>query len=362
MEIAHKELEEAEERILFLEKKLNLEKLKEKIAILQKQTESLDFWDNQEKAKEVSQELKELQEDVGTLDKFKKEINDLKDFFVILEDSPDLEEEFEARFLKLKKDILKKEVELNFTSKYDASSAIFTIMSGAGGKEAEDWALMLLRMYQRYFEKKGFNAIILDELQGEGNEGIKSVVLEVSGKYAYGYLRREGGVHRLVRLSPFSAQNLRHTSFALVDVMPVIKETAAVKVNPEEIRVDYFRASGPGGQYVNKRDTAIRLTHLPTNTVVSCQVERSQAKNKERAMSMLLSKLFMLEDQKRKEELAKEKGEKVSAGWGNQIRSYVLQPYRMVKDLRTRIETSNTDAVLDGDLDKFIEEEIRILE
>ena len=362
MEILHKELEEVEGRIAFLEKKLNLEELKKKVEILQKQTESLSFWDNQENAKAVSQELKELKQDVEVLEIFKKEINDLKDFFIILEESPDLEEEFEKRFIHLKKELLKKEIELNFTSKYDASNALFTIMAGAGGKEAEDWALMLLRMYQRYFEKKGFDAIILDELLGEGNEGIKSVTLEVFGKYAYGYLRREGGVHRLVRLSPFSAQNLRHTSFALVDVMPVIKETAEIKINPEDLRVDCYRASGPGGQYVNKRDSAVRITHIPTNTVVSCQVERSQGKNKEKAMSVLLSKLFMLEEQKRREELAKEKGEKVSAGWGNQIRSYVLQPYRMVKDLRTRIETSNTDAVLDGDLDKFIEEEIRILD
>ena len=235
-------------------------------------------------------------------------------------------------------------------------------MSGAGGKEAEDWTLMMLRMYQRYFEKKGFDAIILDELLGEGNEGIKTVMLEVKGKYAYGYLRREAGVHRLVRISPFSSQGLRHTSFALVDVIPIIKETEDIKVDPEDLRVDYYRASGPGGQYVNKRDSAVRLTHIPTGAVVACQAERSQGKNKEKAMSMLLSKLFMIEDQRRKEEIAKEKGEKVSAGWGNQIRSYVLQPYRMVKDLRTRVEASNTEAVLNGEIDKFIEEEVRLLD
>lgn len=361
MEITEKDLKEIEERILFLEKKINLEETKTKIEELQKQTENLDFWSNLENAKEVSQELKELKEDVEVLNLFKKSINDLKEFFLILENSG-LEEEFEQKYSALKKELTAKEIELNFTGKYDKEGAIFTIMAGAGGKEAEDWALMLLRMYERYFEKKGFNAIILDELLGEGNEGIKTVMLEVKGKYAYGYSRREGGVHRLVRLSPFSAQNLRHTSFALVDVLPIIKETESIHVNAEDLRVDYYRASGPGGQYVNKRDSAVRITHLPTNTVVSCQVERSQLKNKEKAMSMLLSKLYLLEEKKRKEKLALEKGEKVSAEWGNQIRSYVLQPYRMVKDLRTRVETSNTEAVLNGDLDKFIEEEIRTIE
>ncbi|MDD4358552.1 MAG: peptide chain release factor 2 [Candidatus Pacebacteria bacterium] len=362
MEIGEKDLQEALDRIVFLENKLDLEKAKKKIEELQKETESPDFWNDQEKAKEVSQELKEAKEDVEIMNYFKKEINDLKDFFSILEEGSDLEKEFEERFLKLKRELSKKEIELNFTHKYDKEGAIFTIMAGAGGKEAEDWALMLLRMYQRYFEKKGFDAIMVDELLGEGNEGIKTVTLEVKGKYAYGYLRREAGVHRLVRISPFSAQGLRHTSFALVDVIPIIKETEDIKISPEDLRVDYYRASGPGGQYVNKRDSAVRLTHIPTGTVAQCQMERSQGKNKEKAMSMLLSKLFMIEDQKRREEIAKEKGEKVSAGWGNQIRSYVLQPYRMVKDLRTRVETSNTDAVLDGEIDKFIEEEVRLLD
>ena len=362
MEISEKDLKEIENRILFLEKKLNLEKAKERIKELQEATEASNFWTDPENAKEVSHELKETKEGVEVLESFKKEINDLKDFFEILEEGTDLEEELEERFLKLKKELLKKELELNFTGKYDKEGAIFTIMSGAGGKEAEDWTLMLLRMYQRYFEKKGFDAIILDELLGEGNEGIKTVMLEVKGKYAYGYLRREAGVHRLVRISPFSSQGLRHTSFALVDVIPIIKETEDIKVDPEDLRVDYYRASGPGGQYVNKRDSAVRLTHIPTGAVVACQAERSQGKNKEKAMSMLLSKLFMIEDQKRKEEIAKEKGEKVSAGWGNQIRSYVLQPYRMVKDLRTRVETSNTEAVLNGEIDKFIEEEVRLLD
>lgn len=362
MEITEKDLKDVEDKIIFMEKKLNLEESKKKIEELQKKVEAPDFWMNADKAKEISHELKEAKEDVEVLDYFKKEIDDLKDFFDILEEGNDLKEEFKERFTNLKKDLFEKEIEISFTGKYDKGNAIFTIMAGAGGKEAEDWALMLLRMYQRYFEKKRFNAIILDELLGEGNEGIKTVMLEVKGKYAYGYLRREAGVHRLVRLSPFSAQNLRHTSFALVDVIPVIKESDNIKIKPEDLRVDYYRASGPGGQYVNKRDSAVRITHAPTGIVVSCQVERSQGQNREKAMSMLLSKIYMLEEQKRKEEIAKQKGEKISAGWGNQIRSYVLQPYRLVKDLRTGVETSNTDAILNGELDKFIEEEIRVLD
>jgi peptide chain release factor 2 len=247
MELSEKDLKEIEDRIIFLETKFNLEESKKRMEELQKETEASDFWSDTEKAKEVSQELKEIKEDIETINYFKKEINDLKDFLEILEEGSDLEKEFEERFFKLRKDVLKKEIELNFTGKYDSENAVFTIMAGAGGKEAEDWALMLLRMYQRYFEKKGFNAIILDELLGEGNEGIKTVTLEVKGKYAYGYLRRESGVHRLVRLSPFSAQNLRHTSFALVDVLPVIKESESVKINPEDLRVDYFRAIGTRG-------------------------------------------------------------------------------------------------------------------
>ena len=301
-----------------------------------------------------------IEDAIETIETFLKELKDLKEFFSLL-DGNDLKQEFSNKFKALQVKLQKKETELSFNEKYDQDNAIFSIMAGAGGKEAEDWALMLLRMYQRYFEKKGFKAVVLDELLGEGNEGIKSVSLEVKGKYAYGYLRREAGVHRLVRLSPFSAQNLRHTSFAKVDLTPIIKESD-LQIKPEDLKIDYFRASGPGGQYVNKRDSAVRITHLKTGLVVSCQAERSQGANREKAMHMLLSKLHILEEEKRKQAIAKEKGEQVSAGWGNQIRSYVLHPYKMVKDLRTGVETSNTDAVLDGELDLFIEEEIRQLD
>jgi len=361
-EITEKDINDLRDRVLFLEEKLNFNESKKRILEIEKEMQDPSIWDDLEKSKELSRELKDLKQDVNLLEHFTKESNDLIDFYEILQEDESLEEEFENRYNHFKKDVLKKEVELNFNGKYDKESAIVTIMAGAGGKEAEDWAQMLSRMYQRYFEKKGFNAIILTEVLGDGNEGIKTVSIEVQGRYAYGYLRRETGVHRLVRISPFSSQGLRHTSFALVDVLPVIKDVGDIDISPEDIRMDFFRASGPGGQYVNKRDSAVRITHHPTGTVVSCQAERSQGKNKEKAMGMLLAKLYLLEEEKRKKELSKEKGEKVSAGWGNQIRSYVLHPYRMVKDLRTKVETSNTDAVLDGNLDKFIEKEIKLLD
>lgn len=356
MEIEEKDLIELENRILFLKEKLNIEETKTRIKELQKKVETPAFWSN----KEIITALKQAKEEVETIETFLKELKDLKEFFSLL-DGNDLKQEFSNKFKALQVKLKKKEIELSFNEKYDQENAIFSIMAGAGGKEAEDWALMLLRMYQRYFEKKGFKAVVLDELLGEGNEGIKSVSLEVKGEYAYGYLRREAGVHRLVRLSPFSAQNLRHTSFAKVDLTPIIKESD-LQIKPEDLKIDYFRASGPGGQYVNKRDSAVRITHLKTGLVVSCQAERSQGANREKAMHMLLSKLHILEEEKRKQAIAKEKGEQVSAGWGNQIRSYVLHPYKMVKDLRTGVETSNTDAVLDGELDLFIEEEIRQLD
>ena len=237
---------------------------------------------------------------------------------------------------------------------HDHRSAILAIYAGAGGTESQDWAEMLLRMYLRWAEQRGFASEIYDQTPGE-EAGLKSVTVEISGQYAYGYLRSEKGVHRLVRISPFDNAHRRHTSFALVDVIPDIGDEISVDINPDDIRTDVYRASGHGGQNVQKNSTAIRLTHLPTGIVVQCQNERSQAQNRERAMAVLRARLYDLELQRQEEEMAKLRGEHVSAGWGNQIRSYVLHPYRMVKDLRTDYETGNTDAVLDGGLDEMIE-------
>ena len=243
--------------------------------------------------------------------------------------------------------------ELLMSGEHDGRDAILSIFAGAGGTESQDWAEMLLRMYLRWSERRRFKTEIIDQTEGE-EAGLKSVTIEIRGHNAYGYLRSERGVHRLVRISPFDNARRRHTSFALVEVIPDIGNVINVVVNPDDVRMDVFRASGHGGQNVQKNSTAVRLTHLPTGVVVSCQNERSQAQNRERAMAVLKARLYDLERQKQEEERAKLRGEHVTAGWGNQIRSYVLQPYRMVKDLRTEWETGNTTAILDGEIDGLI--------
>jgi peptide chain release factor 2 len=245
------------------------------------------------------------------------------------------------------------EFELTLSGPYDDRNAILAIHAGAGGTESQDWAEMLLRMFLRWCEQRGFPAEVVDLMPGE-EAGIKSATIEVTGPHAYGYLKSERGVHRLVRLSPFDSENRRHTSFALVEVLPEANDAAEVKVNPDDLRVDVFRASGHGGQNVQKNSTAIRITHLPTNIVVTCQNERSQHRNRESAMRVLEARLIELEIKKTEAERAQIKGEHVSAGWSNQIRSYVLHPYKMVKDHRTSYETSDAQGVLDGDLDEFI--------
>jgi peptide chain release factor 2 len=246
------------------------------------------------------------------------------------------------------------ELELTFAGPYDTRDAIVAIHAGAGGTESQDWAEMLLRMYLRWCDQRGHQAQVLDTTPGE-EAGIKSVTVEVRGRLAYGYLKAERGVHRLVRISPFDANHARHTSFALVEVMPEAESAAEVKINPDDLRVDVFRASGHGGQNVQKNATAVRITHLPTGLVVTCQNERSQARNKESALRVLEARLLEREVERQAEERAKLKGEHVSAGWGNQIRSYVLHPYKMVKDHRTGFETSDAESVLEGDIDPFME-------
>jgi peptide chain release factor 2 len=245
------------------------------------------------------------------------------------------------------------EFELTFSGPYDDRNAVLAIHAGAGGTESQDWAEMLMRMYLRWCEQRRFATEVIDLMPGE-EAGIKSATIEVSGAHAYGYLKSERGVHRLVRLSPFDSENKRHTSFALVEVLPEASDAAEVKVNPDDLRVDVYRASGHGGQNVQKNSTAIRITHLPTGIVVTCQNERSQGRNRESAMRVLEARLIEIELQKHAEEQARLKGEHVSAGWSNQIRSYVLHPYKMVKDHRTGYETSNAAAVLEGDLDDVI--------
>ncbi len=296
-----------------------------------------NLWKDREKAVKVTKELSGLQQEVS---------------------------EFEA--IKTEEDLRKIELRVFLSGEHDRGNSILSISAGAGGQDAQDWAAMLIRMYERYGQRKGFQTVALHQSFGEGGGpegriGIKQVSLEIKGNYAYGFLKKETGVHRLVRISPFSAKALRHTSFALVEVIPVIskKEEAEIKIKPEDLKLETFRASGPGGQYVNRRETAVRITHLPTGIKVACQSERLQGLNREKAMKILLAKLYQLREKKVAKRLKEIKGEQVSASWGNQIRSYVLHPYRLVKDLRTGVETSDVEAVLDGDLDKFIDSEIK---
>jgi len=259
---------------------------------------------------------------------------------------------------RLAQEVESAELRLMLNGEYDDHDALLSIHSGAGGTEAQDWAEMLLRMYLRWAERQGFDSDILEVLPGE-EAGVKTVTVEIHGEYAYGYTRAEAGVHRLVRLSPFDAAHRRHTSFALVEVAPVLDDSIEIAINPEDLRIDVYRSTGHGGQGVNTTDSAVRITHLPSGIVATCQNERSQLRNREIAMKVLRSRLYELEKQKQEEERARLKGEHVSAGWGNQIRSYVLHPYHLVKDLRTGYETSNTGTVLDGNLDEFIDAYLR---
>ena len=264
-----------------------------------------------------------------------------------------LEVGIQSEIDKIASELDELELELAFRGEYDERNAILSIHAGAGGTESQDWAEMLMRMYMRWAERRGYKAEVFDVSPGE-EAGIKSAVVEVGGGYAFGYLKSERGVHRLVRLSPFDADHARHTSFALVEVMPEAEADVDVRVEPDDLKVDTFRSSGPGGQHMQKTSSAVRLTHLPTGIVVTCQSERSQRQNKEIAQKILQSRLLEVELEKRAEERVRLKGKHVAAGWGNQIRSYVLHPYRMVKDHRTGYHTADTDGVLDGGLDEFI--------
>jgi peptide chain release factor 2 len=271
---------------------------------------------------------------------------------------------FAKRFSEAMEKIEKQEFKTFLLGKYDRNNAILEIFSGAGGQDSQDWATILLRMYQKYCGSKGYQTQILHQAFGEGGGpegriGTKSVTMEIKGNYAYGFLKKEAGVHRLVRISPFNAQKLRHTSFALVNVLPEIKDKdAEIEIKPEDLKIDTYKASGPGGQYVNKTESAVRITHIPTGIVVASQTERLQGKNKANAMKILLAKLYQLKEEQHVKEIKEIKGANVSAEFGSQIRSYVLHPYKMVKDLRTQYETSDAEGVLEGDLEKFIEAEL----
>lgn len=315
-----------------------------------------NFWNNKEKSEQVIKELKELKNITDKLQSVKEEYQNNCDLLELAEEEPTFLEELDLE--KLQSDISKLETLLLLNHEYDESNCIFEIHSGAGGTEACDWANMLYRMYMRYFEKKGYKYELLDYQAGE-EVGIKSVTMLVKGTYAYGYLKCEKGVHRLVRLSPFDANNKRHTSFASVDVTPEFDNTINIEIDEKDLKIDVYRSSGCGGQGVNTTDSAVRITHLPTKIVVTCQNERSQIKNKETAMKILKGKLKLIEMEKQNRELKNVKGELSNIEFGSQIRSYVLHPYSLIKDHRTNYETSNVTKVLDGDLDAFIESELK---
>jgi len=305
--------------------------------------------------------MSQLAQHKRTVDKWReleRKIADITELIPLAEDDASLGEEIQEEIKTVTSRLDELELETAFSSEYDARNAILSIHAGAGGTESQDWAEMLLRMYLRWAERRGYQAEILATSPGD-EAGIKSAVIGINGDYACGYLKSEHGVHRLVRLSPFDADHARHTSFALVEVMPEAEANVDITIEPGDLKVEAFRSSGPGGQHMQKTSSAVRLTHLPTGLVVHCQSERSQHQNKDIAMKILQARLLELELAERAQERAKLKGKRISAGWGNQIRSYVLHPYKMVKDHRTDYQTSNPDAVLDGDLDGFINAYLR---
>jgi peptide chain release factor 2 len=304
--------------------------------------------------------ISQLKETAATWRNLEKSVSDLETLvdLSVAESDSSLEEEIPAEIEKIERSLEELEFELQLGGEYDRRGAMLAVHAGAGGTESQDWAQMLMRMYLRWAEKRGYQTEVIELSPGE-EAGIKSVLIEVKGDYAYGYLRGERGVHRLVRISPFDASHSRHTSFALVEVMPVVESNVDINIEPDEVRVDVFRSSGPGGQNMQKTSSAIRLTHIPTGLVVTCQNERSQLRNKETAMKVLRSRLLEIELEKQYQKQAKLKGEHITADWGNQIRSYVLHPYKMVKDHRTGFETSNPSAVLDGDIDELLKDYLR---
>ena len=319
-----------------------------------------DFWDDAQAAQKTINELNGVKAIVEQYNELESQQENLEMTVELLKEEPDedLHAELESELKKHREDLEAFELQMLLSEEYDKNNAIIELHPGAGGTESQDWGSMLLRMYQRWADKKGFKVETLDYLPGD-EAGIKSVTLLIKGHNAYGYLKAEKGVHRLVRISPFDSSGRRHTSFVSLDVMPEFNEEIEIDIRTEDLKIDTYRASGAGGQHINTTDSAVRITHLPTNTVVTCQTERSQIKNREHAMKMLKSKLYQLRIEEQEAELAAIRGEQKDIGWGSQIRSYVFHPYSMVKDHRTNEESGNVHAVVDGEIDNFIHAYLR---
>ena len=339
----------------------NLAGIEKEVATLEEETQKPDFWGNSDNSSKILQKIKNLKDKIESYNKLNETKDEIELLIEIGNEEEDLSYLKDAKelFKALKEDTTNMNLETLLSGPYDKNNAIISLHAGAGGTEAQDWVEMLFRMYSRWCERRGFKTETIDFLDGD-EAGIKSVTMLVSGINAYGYLKAEKGVHRLVRISPFDASGRRHTSFASLDVLPELDDDIEVDINPDEIRVDTFRASGAGGQHINKTDSAIRITHFPTGIVVSCQNERSQHKNRDTAMKMLKAKLLEIKEQEQRDKLSDIQGEQMDIGWGSQIRSYVFHPYNLVKDHRTNFEMGNINAVMDGDIDGFINEYLKV--
>lgn len=355
-------LNELKEKLEQIKDSIKVDNLKSELSKLEEESLKEDFWNNQENSNKVFSKIKVLQRKINSYENLFSELNNLIEMNQLLEIEPD--NDLLKELLKNSNSIVSKiedlEIQTLFSGKYDANNAIITLHPGAGGTESQDWAEMLYRMYGRWASSNGFTLKELDYLDGD-EAGIKSVTALISGENAYGYLKGEMGVHRLVRISPFDSGGRRHTSFASLEVLPEITDDVEIEINQDDLRIDTYRASGAGGQHINKTDSAVRITHLPTNIVVSCQSERSQTMNKETAMRMLKSKLLDLKEKENKETIAELKGEQRDIAWGSQIRSYVFCPYTLVKDHRTNYEVGNVQAVMDGDLNDFMKAYLKML-
>jgi peptide chain release factor 2 len=331
----------------------DLPQKKSEIAKIDSQLASPEIWKDQERSQSLLRSKKTLDQEIAFFSRIYEKKEELEVLVELFEEGENVLEDIKKNLSVFEDELEDAELQTLFNEEDDLRNAILTIHPGAGGTESQDWAQMLLRMYLRYAERKGFDADVLDLLPGE-EAGLKSATVRFVGEYAYGYLRQESGVHRLVRISPFDANKRRHTSFAAVFVYPEVEDDIAIEISPDDLRIDTYRASGHGGQHVNVTDSAVRITHIPTGIVVQCQNERSQHKNKATAMKVLRARLYELEKKKKLEKLEKLENAKSDIAWGNQIRSYVLHPYRMIKDLRTRVEIGDVERVLDGDIDEFI--------